>query len=47
MRMVTRFLKRYVEYRRVGLQRPAAMRLAWVVSWAGIVPVKSIEPPAA
>jgi hypothetical protein len=43
--MVSRFVRRYVEYRRVGLNRPAAMRLAWMVALAGVVPVESIQPP--
>jgi hypothetical protein len=37
--MLTRFFNRYVEYRRVGLTRPAAARLAWMVAWAGAVPI--------
>jgi hypothetical protein len=37
--MVTRFFRRYVEYRRVGLSRPAAFRLAWMVALAGPIPV--------
>jgi hypothetical protein len=40
MSMMTRFLNRYVEYRRVGLARGAAFRLAWVVAWAGAIPIE-------
>ncbi len=47
LRMVSRFVKRYVEYRRVGLTRPAAMRLAWMVAWVGALPLNTIEPPRA
>jgi hypothetical protein len=35
--MVSRFFRRYVEYRRVGLPRPSAVRLAWIVAAAGRV----------
>ena len=31
---MTRFFNRYVEYRRVGLNRKAAARLAWIVTRA-------------
>ena len=34
---MARFINRYVEYRRVGLPRPSAVRLAWIVAAAGRV----------
>jgi hypothetical protein len=39
--MLTRLLNRYLEYRRVGLTRAAALRLAWIVAWAGAVEASS------
>jgi hypothetical protein len=45
--MMTRFLNRYVEYRRVGLARGAAFRLAWIVAWAGAIPVDTRGSPEA
>ena len=44
--MLTRFVKRYIEYRRVGLTGLAAIRPAWMVAAAG-VPVAGSDPPAA
>jgi hypothetical protein len=45
--MMTRFFNRYLEYRRVGLARSAAMRLAWVVAMAGAIPIQTRQqlPP--
>jgi hypothetical protein len=42
--MMTRFFNRYVEYRRVGLNRSAAARLAWLVAMAGAVPIETKRP---
>jgi hypothetical protein len=38
--MVTRFLRHYVDYRRVGLGRLAAWRLAWMVALAGRIVIR-------
>ena len=43
---MTRFLNRYVEYRRVGLNRVAAARLAWIVTRASTVVIDT-RPSAA
>jgi len=44
--MMTRFFNRYIEYRRVGLDRGAAARLAWLVAMVGAVPIKATRPEA-
>jgi hypothetical protein len=35
---MAQLLKRYVQYRRIGFQRMAALRFAWMVATAGIRP---------
>jgi hypothetical protein len=40
---MARFLQRYVQYRRVGFGRIAALRFAWLVS-AGSHPVRVVRP---
>ena len=41
---MTRFFNRYVEYRRVGLNRKAAARLAWVVTRASMIAIDVRHP---
>ena len=41
---MARFINRYVEYRRVGLRRVPAARLAWIVAWAGAIVVNTRHP---
>jgi hypothetical protein len=43
--MMTRCFTLYFEYRRVGLGRGAAMRLAWLVAATGAVPLSSRHHP--
>ena len=44
---MTRFINRYVEYRRVGLSRIAAARLAWIVASASTITIdtRHSSPP--
>jgi hypothetical protein len=42
--MLTRLFSRYVEYRRVGLNRPAAMRFAWMVASTGTIAIIARPP---
>jgi hypothetical protein len=41
---MARFINRYVEYRRVGLRRIPAARLAWIVAWAGAIAINARHP---
>ena len=43
--MMTRFFNCYREYRRVGLGRGSAMRLAWLVAATGVLPLSSRDHP--